>query len=314
MKNKLFIYAFALVQLVVIGSANAQTGEKIIITGSRFTYPLVNKWIEEYKKTNPDVPFHIIPRGTPNVDSANVIINAHELTPEEIRPGYTVINFGRYAIFPVANEKNPLVKTYLKEGIDKQELSKLFFKKYDPLATPEKESKKEKSKYKPSLYTREQKACAPTTFARNYGFVQQDILGKPIGGDDHHLIAAIKKDTSGITYNNLGFIYDIKTRKLQNGLQIIPLDINSNNKLDEKENFYASLDDVISKLESNSYPEITVGYVNISFPAQANENNKNITAFLNWVLNEGQKYNHEYGFLSVQEEVLAKQKQIVSSK
>ncbi|HEX8546238.1 MAG TPA: hypothetical protein VF691_04705 [Cytophagaceae bacterium] len=297
--------------------AFSQSTDRVVITGSRFTYPLINKWIEEFKKVEPGVTFHVIPRGTPNVDSANLIINAHELASEEIRPGYKVLNFSRYVLLPVANEKNPLLGQYLKEGIEEKDLKKLFFKKYDPLAEFDqpKERAKDKDKYKPTVYTREQKACAPTTFAKNFGFVQQDIVGKPIGGDDQHLISAIRKDTNGITYNNLGFIYDLKTKEQQKGIRVIPLDLNGNGKLDANENFYSNLDEVITKLEAETHPEITTGYINISYPSDLKETHKNLSLFLTWVLNEGQKFNHEYGFLNLQEEILAKQKQtLVSAK
>ena len=290
----------------------AQEHKKIIITGSRFSYPLVNKWIDEFKKVHPEIQFHLIPRGTPNVDSANFIINAHELAAEEIRPNYKVVNISRYILLPVANEKNPLVPKFQKEGIEEDELKKLFFKKYDPLASLD-EKKEKKEKYKPTLYTREQKACAPTTFARTYGFEQADILGKPIAGDDNHLILAVKKDTNGITYNNLGFIYDRTTRKVQPGLFVIPVDLNGNGKLDAAENFYGTVDNVIEEVEKKPLSAIATGYVNISYPADHKDNFKDLSIFLSWILEEGQKYNHEFGFLNLEEEILSKQKQLLLS-
>lgn len=308
--NKLFIYSAI---ILLSFAAKAQDKNKVIITGSRFTYPLVNKWIEEFKKANPTVQFHLIPRGTPNVDSANFIINAHELSPEEIRSGYKVVNIARYTLLPVANAKNPLVPKFQKEGIEEKDLKTLFFKKYDPLSHLDeaKEKEKNKNKYQPTLYTREQKACAPTTFARNFGFEQADILGKPIAGDDNHLILAVQKDTNGITYNNLGFIYDRTTRKVQKKLEVIPLDLNGNGKLDSDEKFYDTLDQVIEAAEKNANPELATGYINISYPSDHKENYKNLSLFLTWVLNDGQKFNHEFGFLNLQEEILSKQKELL---
>jgi phosphate transport system substrate-binding protein len=238
---------------------------KIIITGSRFTYPLFEKWIAEFKKEYPDVPFRIIARGGTNVDSANLIVSAHKLHPEEIKGGNYVVNIGRYALLPVANIKNPLVAQYQTKGIKEKELKKLFFHKYDPFASEEeiKEKDKDKNGYKPTIYTRAQKACAPITFASNYGFVQDDILGKPIGGDDKHLILAIEKDTNGLTYNNLGLIYDLTTREVKNKLAVLPIDLNENGKLDEDEAIYHNLDKVIARLEKGKISEIPIEYINI---------------------------------------------------
>ena len=313
---KKYIIAIAIYLLGFNSHAQDVTKEnnKIILTGSRFTYPLLNKWIEEYKKKNPEADFRLIPRGSAHVDSANLVINAHELSPEEIKPNSKVVNIGRYVILPVANEKNPLLPKYSEKGFDTKELKQLFFKKYDPLASLEEEpTGRKKEKYHPTLYTREQKACAPTTFARNFGFEQQDILGKSIGGDDNHLITAIKKDTNGITYNNLGFIYDIKTRKEVSGVKVIPIDINGNNKIDQEENFYNTLDDVIQKLETTKIPEITVGNINVSALKSDLDSNKDLSDFLTWILEEGQQYGHEYGFLSLEQNAITEQKEILLS-
>ncbi len=293
-------------------SQKAENG-KVIITGSRFAYPLVEKWIAEFKKEYPDVPFRIIARGGVNVDSANLIINAHKLHPEEIKGGNYVVNIGRYALLPVTNTKNPLAAEWSKKGIKEKQLKKLFFKKYDPFNEAEEPKEKETNEYKPTIYTRAQKACAPITFARNYGFEQDDIVGKPIGGDDKHLIVAIEKDTNGLTYNNLGFIYDVTSREVKDKLSVVPIDLNGNGKLDEDEKFYTTLDDVISRLEKGKTPGIAIEYINISYPGQVAETNRNISIFLDWVLTKGQKFNHELGFLDFEPEALAKQKEILAA-
>lgn len=289
------------------------TDEKIIITGSRFTYPLIEQWITAFKEVHPEVQFKIIPRGGPNVDSANLVFNAHKLRPEEIKAGYYTINIARYALLPFANSKNPAVGQWQKKGIKEKDLKKIYFKKYDPYTTQEQESKekaKDKNAYHPVVYTRAQKACAPIAFASHYGFEQDDILGKPIGGDDKHLITAVERDSNGISYNNLNLLYDANTRLVKKNLSIIPLDLNENGRLESEENFYEKLDDVITKLETSKIPEIPLEYVNILYSTQTIENNANVVLFLEWVFAAGQKYNHQLGFLEFEAGSLEKQKEI----
>lgn len=312
MKRKISAVLLLVVAITFNSLAQKAENGKIIITGSRFTYPLLEKWIAEFKKHYPEVPFRIIARGGPNVDSANLVINAHVLKPEEIRPGYKVVNISKYSLLPVANAKNPGLKEWANSGIKEKQFKKLFFEKVDPLAPKKEEKKTAPSVFKPVLYTRLEKACAPTTFAKNFGFEQADILGKQIGGDDKHLITAIERDTNGVTYNNLGLIYDLGTRKVKTGLAVVPLDLNGNGKLDTDENFYASLDDVIDRLEKKKYSEIVTEYVNISYPATVDASNKNLTLFINWVLENGQQYNHDFGFLNFEKETLIQQKELLS--
>ncbi|HVD97677.1 MAG TPA: hypothetical protein VNB90_05680 [Cytophagaceae bacterium] len=309
MKTKLISLLF----LIVAFNLNAQQSTKVIITGSRFTYPLVERWIAEYKKVNPEVTFKINPRGGPDTDSANLVINAHELSEKEIKPGFKVINVNRYILLTVANSKSDFAKQYGATGIKDKELKKLFFEKWDPFeGLDEGTKKKDKKTHTTVLYTREQIACAPTTFARHYGFEQKDLIGKGIAGDDKHLIYAVLKDTNGITYNNLGLIYDLKTRKVKDGLTVIPEDLNGNGKLDEEENFYATLDNVVSKLEEKNYSEVVTGNVNFSFPQDVAAN-KELYDFINWILKDGVKLNHEFGFIDQEKSDLDKQLVILNA-
>lgn len=267
----------------------------IIITGSRFTYPLIEKWKLEFQKQYPDVQIKIIPRGSINADSAHLIINAHKLKPEEIKGGNYVINIARYAILPVANSQMPLLKQWNEKGLKIKALKDLYFLKADEYERTE--TKKKAAGYQPTLYTRAQKACAPISFARKYGFVQDDILGKPIGGDDRHLITAIELDTNGITYSSINLIYNLDTRKPKDKIIPIPLDINSNGKIDEEERFYTDLDKAIVFLQSPKAKDIAIEHVNITYPAQVVLQNPNLKIWIEWILTQGQRYNTEMGFL-----------------
>jgi phosphate transport system substrate-binding protein len=291
---------------------NAQNNQKIIISGTRFTYPLVERWIAEYTKLHPEATLKINPRGGANADSANLIINAHELEPKDVRPGYKTTNFASYALLPVANANISIANDLKKVGIREKELVSLFFDKWDP--SEDEKEKKNKKKYKNApkiqLYTRQQSACAPITFAKHFDHEQKDLLGKGIGGDDKHLIDAVLKDSSGVTYNNLGFIYDLKTRKQREGLIVIPIDANSNGTVDEEEKIYDDLDKLIAGLEAKKNDDIVVGNINISFPEKIDASNKQYVEFVNWVLTDGQSYLHEYGFLNLTKNDLSKQKDL----
>ncbi|MDX2195200.1 MAG: hypothetical protein NW207_02185 [Cytophagales bacterium] len=280
---------------------HAQEADKpIIITGSRFVYPLIERWKEEFLKENPGVKFRLIPRGSSNVDSANFIINAHKLKLEEIKSGSYVINISRYAILPISNAKNPLVKEWNEKGIKTKQLKKIYFKKDEiddedaPLTV-----KRKTNEYQPKVYTRAQKACASITFATFYGFNQNEIIGKPIGGDDKHLITALENDTNGISYNNLNLIYDNVTRTSKKQLFVIPIDMNNNGRLDEAEKMYSNLDTLINRLERKTYDNIVTEYVNVMYSTYEITTNQNLQKFLMWILENGNMYVHPLGFLQL---------------
>jgi phosphate transport system substrate-binding protein len=105
----------------------------------------------------------------------------------------------------VANAKSAFAKTYSEKGLTGDLIKQIFF--HDIYASKDK-LQEIGSSY--TVYTRLQKAGAPKTFASCFGYEQQQIKGKSIAGADEHLLKALLKDSTGVSYNNLGLIYDLK--------------------------------------------------------------------------------------------------------
>ena len=320
MKKLINTYTFSALFIMLSAYSHAQTSAngRVLITGSRFTYPLVEQWMAGFKKVYPEVEVRILPRGGASADSGNLIINAHKLLPTEIKPNYTVVNIGKYAILPIVNPNSAFAREHVARGIREKEIKQYFFQEYDGFhddSREAKEAKKRKAKtnHEPVIYTREQKACVPQAFANFYGHNQENIRGKGITGEDKHMIPAVKKDTNGLSYNVLNWVYDLNTRKAIEGIAVVPIDFNDNGKLDENETIYENLDELISKIETGKVPEIPVEYVNIQYPAQFNDKTENLKLFVQYILNEGQKLNHQYGFLDFEPENLAKQKEVAEA-
>jgi len=293
--------------LLASASLNAQniSQEKLVITGTKFTYPLLEKWAKEFEALHPEVDVKVVSKLQSN-ETADLKIVSYERKKEEIPQTEKSVVLGKYAILPVANINNPALKNISEKGLKEKEYKELFFEDENEQF----EEKKKKQKYEVNLYTRESRSCAPIAFADHFGYEQSAIKGKGISGDDKYLIHAVKKDSAGVTYNNLGFIYDLSTRRTVEGIAVLPLDINDNGKLDADEKIFDNLDKVIEKLEKEEISSVPVENVNVVYDAA--NNNKNIRLFLSWVLDQGQKYNHDYGFLNFDTETLSKQKEILT--
>jgi phosphate transport system substrate-binding protein len=267
---------------------------KVIITGTRFTYPIIEKWIAEFKKTHPDVNIALAPLGTSGADSANLKIVSHDLVTTDLKEGDAYIAVAKYGLLSIANSKSPLVGYYKNRGLQEADINKLFFT--DNTGTIKNYV----------VYTRQQKSCAPISFANNYGHSFDDLSGTKIQGDDKALLYALKKDSLGISYNNLGYVYDVNTRKIVDNIAVLPVDLNHNGKIDSDEQFYNSLDEVIAKYETIQNKLLATEDVNVIYSQKSA--NPNIQLFLNWVLTDGQKYNHAVGFLNFNSIELNKQK------
>jgi phosphate transport system substrate-binding protein len=289
--------------LVVTSLAWAQRPETGIVKlrGTRLTYPLVSKWISEFKNEYPNIIVTIAQEAP--ADSIDLNLAAHSIVEGDLKENQDYVAVTRYVQLPVANSHHPALQTLQAKGFRESDFNNLYFTNSTP-------SFLTVSNSPITLYTRERPTCATITFARHFGNDPKEIKGIGVKGDDQDLAKAVKEDINGISFNNLGFIYDLKTRKVVEDLAIIPVDINENGKVDSDEEIYGKLDEVIAYVERTGSKKFVTEYVNVLF----NKSTPNAAAglFLSWTLTKGQKFNHAYGFLSLEEKPLDEQKAIVN--
>ncbi len=72
-----------------------------------------------------------------------------------------------------------------------------------------------------TTYTRLQKAGSPIVFASYFKYEQKDIKGKGIAGSDDHLLKAVLRDTTGVSYLPTPLIYDKTSGGPQSGIAVI---------------------------------------------------------------------------------------------
>jgi phosphate transport system substrate-binding protein len=263
----------------------------VVVTGTRFAYPLVQKWIDTYNEAHPDVQIIIEARGSAD-PQYDILIEAYE-QPEEVKEKREYVYIARYAILPVANDKSAFAKTYAAKGLNRALINQLYF--HDLFADTEKEIK---IKEPFTIYTRLQKAGAPIAFTKFFGFEQKDIKGKAIAGADEHLLKAIIRDSTAVSYLPLALAYDHTTSKQASGITVLPVDLNGNDKVSDEEKIYSDIPTVISKIESAESKELRnlpIEYLHLSV------DKKNATpeavAFLKWVMENGSKDLHAFGYL-----------------
>jgi ABC-type phosphate transport system substrate-binding protein len=277
--------------LLFASAVYAQDADKsnVVITGVRFAYPLVEKWIHDYKEANPDANVVIESRTTTDPASYDLLIEAYE--PEKsVKETRDYLSIGRYALLPFANASSAFAKIYGEKGLTNGLIKQIYF--HDIYADQE---KKTEIKAPYTVYTRLQKAGAPITFARYFGYEQQNITGRTIAGADEHLIKAILKDSSGVSYSTPGLLFDQTSRKPHNGLTIIPVDLDDNGRVSDSERITGNLDAVISKLENDDVKNIPVEYLHFSLSKVSN--NPEALKFLLWVIYNGQDDLHQFGYL-----------------
>ena len=214
---------------------------------------------------------------------------------------FTIPTIGTLATISVNNSDLMTIKS---KGINVEKLFDIFItNKLNSWGTAFGTS----SKQTINVYTRSDACGAGEMWAKFLkGKKQEDIQGVGINGDPG-IAEALKKDPNGIGYNNIAYVYDVKTKKKYDGIDVVPIDLNGNGKIDTEENFYNDLNEIIAAIKDGRYPSPPSR--DLYFVAKGVPESPLVKSFLNWILTDGQKYVNESGYVLLKEENLKIEKE-----
>lgn len=299
--NKNILLAAGLILLLVSGQTRAQGNEPIVMTGARFFYPILEKWIADYEAEYPGKQVTLIARGMSDPEGVELVVDAYPdlggLDPQ----ASDVFQLARYAVLPIANAQSAFAKTYAPKGLSEKEIKALYFN--DLLAENDQKTQAPASSI---FYTRLQKAGLPTAFAQHYGYGQSRIKGKAIAGADEHLLKAVQKDPEGVGYATPALAYDVQTRLPKEGLTVIPTDLDGNGKVSAEEKAPANLDALLAAIQAEKGKGLPIAPIYLHFKTE----NHSLAAlhFAQWLLEKGTKDLAHFGYLSAPEPVKEQQK------
>jgi phosphate transport system substrate-binding protein len=306
------IIIMVLVSLVVffVGSVGGQAAEPaspkkavmelrgtIRVSGAWALYPMMMRWVEEYKKAYPNLRIDVSAGGAGKgiTDTLSNFVDigmvSRDIKPEEIARGVVFVPVTKDAVLPVMNAKNPVVSRILEKGVNKKVFEGLWIQG-SPMTWGKITDTSSNDKIQ--VYTRSDACGAAETWSLYLGKTQEDLRGTGVYGDPG-LSEAVLKDINGVGYNNLNYAYDMKTGKPIAGLQIIPIDVNGNGKVDITEDL-STKDKAIKAIRTKVYP---------SPPARdlflvAKSEFKGASAhFVNWILTDGQQFVDEVGYIKL---------------
>lgn len=286
-------------------SSNGKLEGTISISGAFALYPLAVKWADEFKKVHPDVKIDISAggagKGMTDVLSGMIDLGmvSRGINEAETAKGAWPIAVAKDAVLPTINNKNPVLAELQQKGMTKDNLTQIFvtgkitswytsLQKVDTKATG-----------KINVYIRSDACGAGEMWGKYLGKNQEGLNGVGVFGDPG-VSDAVKKDPLGIGYNNVIYVYDIKTRKCFPGIAVIPIDVNANGKIDKEENFYGTLDELMGAIRDGRYPSPPAR--DLYFVSKGKPTNEVTIEFMKWVLADGQKYVNESGYVQLPDE------------
>ena len=271
------------------------------VKAPRFARPLVEKWITEYAKTQPGVEFQIA-KGNQNQGSIdlNIVFDNQESNAKDFSH---IVYFGEFAVLPITASGSEAAKVLEGKHLNSKKLKQLFFldDEFDE------DVKKIKQFEQLVIYSGSNATSVASSFAHNFGEESSNFRGKRISGDDLFLNTALAKDPLGVSFNALPNIFDLQSRHVKSDLSIIGIDVKKN--LEENFSDKATLDELIAILENDRVSEVAIEKIGVSY----NEADETLNQFLQWVLTNGTKYNHEYGLLNLDNKVAQIEKEKINN-
>ena len=271
------------------------------VKAPRFARPLVEKWITEYAKTQPGVEFQIA-KGNQNQGSIdlNIVFDNQESNAKDFSH---IVYFGEFAVLPITASGSEAAKVLEGKHLNSKKLKQLFFldDEFDE------DVKKIKQFEQLVIYSGSNATSVASSFAHNFGEESSNFRGKRISGDDLFLNTALAKDPLGVSFNALPNIFDLQSRHVKSDLSIIGIDVKKN--LEENFSDKATLDELITILENDRVSEVAIEKIGVSY----NEADETLNQFLQWVLTNGTKYNHEYGLLNLDNKVAQIEKEKINN-
>lgn len=295
-------------------STDTKLSGTISISGAFALYPIAVKWAEEFKKLNPEVKIDISAggagKGMTDVLSGMVDVGmlSREIRKEEEEKGAFKIALTKDAVLATVNTNNPVLSEIKQIGITQQEFKKIFVeKKIGYWKDLFKNCKSQEMIY---VYNRSDACGAAEIWSLYLEQKQENLRGVGVYGDPG-MADAIKNDKNSIGYNNIVYVYDIDTRKKYEGMEVVPLDLNSNGKIDEDENFYDNLDDLMTAVKNDKYPSPPAR--DLYFVTKNKPQNEALISFIKWILTDGQKYVTESGYVQLSDEKIKLELQKISN-
>ncbi len=294
---------------VMTGSGYAETNVAgtISISGAWALYPMAVRWGEEFRKLHPNARIDISAGGAGKgmtdalAGAVDIGLVSRDVTAAETNKGALPLAVTKDAVIPMINANNPALALLQKQGV-KQDVFVGVWIRQDVTTWGQIAASDLKAPVR--VYTRSDACGAAETWARYLGKKQEDLKGVGVFGDPG-LGEAVRKDVLAVGYNNVNFAYDAKTGKPVAGLAVLPLDVNGNGKLDKEEDVYATRTELLKAIVENRFPSPPAR--ELFFVLKGRPQRPVLTAFLQWVLTDGQKFVEESGYIPLAADYLAGQ-------
>lgn len=309
--TKTIFKKFWIILFVLVVSSCSTSRTTIKVSGAYALYPLMTVWAQEYQNLNPHIRIEVSGGGAGKgiVDAlsgiADIGMVSRDLYPEEVARGAVYVSVAKDAVLATINKDNPAYDKITSRGLTKNDFIKIFLsqeiKTWGELIGDAEIDEQIR------VYTRADACGAAQTWALYLGNYTQEDLTKSAHVavlHDPDLAEAIRNDVSGIGYNNINFVYNLRTGKLIEGISPVPIDLNEDGIISADEYFYDTREDLMNAIKTGVYPAPPVRDLHL---LTKNEFTGETKKFIKWILTDGQKYIPKNGYVMLSDTKIQKE-------
>lgn len=273
----------------------AKQSETVTISCTPDIYALALKWTSEYGNLKPEVKFKIneiannkATQGTDN--NLRFVSNNFQSSMMDETSWKMVI--GRDVIVPVINSGNPYLAELMKRGVSQEKFAQI-------LNNPDKQNwgtlleAGQKIPIHIYMISDESVKTGVAHFIQTAKIPNTGITM----GTKEDVISAVQKDPLSIAFCKVVNVTDENNQGLAENIKLLPIDKNGNGTIDYMENIYTDANTLLRGVWIGKFPKSlysTIYAVSKDQPATETE-----TAFLSWVLTDGQQFMNSTGYCSL---------------
>lgn len=261
---------------------------QINVSDAQFTRQMMERLIKEYNKVNPEFTATV-------VDTREKVDASVSLSGQD-----DVNSIGRFAILPIANSENELLRNKkVVKGLSNKLKHQIFVER-DLLEELDAEEEGEKQLPGTVYSLTGSHAITTTLVARDLSITPNRVKGKKILGSEENLISAVRSHQDAIAFNVASLAYDSNTYQPVEGLTVLATDLDGNGRIsDEERSVISSLDRLTDYLDKLPHTGLPIGNISIK------TDNQELRRFVDWASTEGQGYLSPYGFLKANKALTA---------
>jgi glycine cleavage system H lipoate-binding protein/ABC-type phosphate transport system substrate-binding protein len=255
---------------------------------------LTNRLASEYNSLNPEVKINVIGFESVNGTSFNAngtnsgIISGSNISEPGIEPLWKM-TIGREVTVPVMNSKNPFLEELYRRGIPAEKFADVF----------QNPDKRFWSSFLPGgknvpvhIYIlNDESVIAGVKKFLNLDRIPADGINQ---ATEEEIIAAIQKDPYAIGFCKLAGIIAQDKQNFAENIKLLPIDKNGNGKIDNSEQIYNDPDAFSRGVWIGKYPRAL--FTDLYYVSAVQPTGEAETAFIKWILTDGQKYLYTGGF------------------